>query len=167
MENVFYFNQKDFTGRILDRSLHAKLCLTMCIDFIYNKRQNLSCDFLFFSKAYQFSSRQRAFAYGAQCGKIKDAVLAPNGKINSVLKAFIPAPLTRSKTLPYLLRKGDYLITVLNIDDTGHTIALHNQEDPELFDPNKGLFTLEYLWELTDFINQQYHNKGIYIYKCL
>ncbi|EIO6662467.1 hypothetical protein LQ294_001464, partial [Escherichia coli] len=148
METVFYFNQKDFTSRILDGDLHAKLCLTMCIDYIYNRRNNLVCDFLFFTKAYQFSSRQRAFSYGTQCGKIKDAVLTPNGKINSVLNAFIPPPLTKSKTIPYLLTKGDYFITVLNIDDTGHTLALHNQDEPELFDPNKGLFILEYLWEL-------------------
>lgn len=167
METVFYFNQKHFTPSILDRDLHTKLCLTMCIDFIYNKRKGITCDFLFFSKVYQFSSRQRAFAYGAQCGKIKDAVLSPNGKLNSLLKAFISAPLNRTRTIPHLLGKGDYLITILSIDETGHTIALCNKNDIELFDSNKGLFILEHLAELTSYINDNYLNKGIYIYKCL
>lgn len=167
MEPQFYFNQFKFITKILDRDLHKGLCLTMCIDFIYNKRNNLQCDFLYFSQIYKFASRQRALDFGVTSGKIKDAALIPNGKVDLQFKKFISYPLNYTKMASALLNKDDYIITIFNSDDSGHCIAFRNRNKMELFDPNNGMFVLDFMSELISFINTRYQNKGVYIYKCL
>jgi hypothetical protein len=167
MNAIFYFNQFKFMNKILDRELHKGLCLTMCIDFIYNKKNRLPCNLIYFSQGYRFASRQRALSYGVEGGKIRDAVLFPDRKLKSRFKSYVPSPISNTKIASCVFAKGDYLINIYNIDNTGHAIALRNHDSIELFDPNKGLFALEYISELTPYINNHYLNKGIYIYEYL
>lgn len=151
----------------MDRELHKGVCLTMCIDYIHNKRNNLPCDFIFFTKTYKFTSRQRALSYGTTSGKINDAVLSPNGKFKTRFNLFLPTPLSHAKITSCLLNKGDYIITIYGINGAGHSIALCNNKKIKLFDPNKGLFVLDYISELVFYINKNYGIQSIYIYKCL
>ena len=89
----FHLNQMKFIGsRILDVSLHKGGCLSMCIDFIDRRRKKLPCNFIYFSQLYRFASYQRALSYGAEAGKIQDAVLSPNGRFRICLLYTSPSP---------------------------------------------------------------------------
>ncbi|MCV5682639.1 hypothetical protein OFN25_33420, partial [Escherichia coli] len=67
-------------SKILDVSLHKRLCLSICIDFIDRRRKNLGCDFIYFSNLHNFASYQRALTWGTEAGKVQDAVLFQNGR---------------------------------------------------------------------------------------
>lgn len=83
MENTFKFSQSEFIkSQHTDRNIYNGLCFFMCIDYIYNKSNNIKCDFIFFSKTYAFSSRYRGMLFAYESGAIKDPYLIKNGKIH-------------------------------------------------------------------------------------
>lgn len=169
----FHFEQMKFIkSRILDVSLHKGVCLSMCIDFIDRRRKNLRCDFIYFSNLYKFASYQRALSYGAEAGKVQDAVLFPNGRfsIGDRKHAYLfweACP--KYEFTPTELPDGDFIINIVYYTKDCHVIALRkNPCGIEVFNPNEGLFKSEdantlkvYLQEKNKMICQY-----IYIYRC-
>lgn len=82
MENIFKFSQTEFIkSQHTDRSIYNGLCF-LCVLIIYNKLNDIKCDFIFFSKTYAFSSRYRGMLLAYESGIIKDPYLIKNGKIH-------------------------------------------------------------------------------------
>ncbi len=51
MDLIFKYKQATFLrAQQIDRNFHSGLCFIMCIDYIYNKKHNLPCDFYIFVK---------------------------------------------------------------------------------------------------------------------
>ena len=97
----FHLNQMKFIGsRILDVSLH------------------------------RFASYQRALSYGAEAGKIQDAVLSPNGRfrIGDRKHAYLfweACP--KYEFHPASLPDGEFIINVVYVHDC-HAIAIHKDK---------------------------------------
>lgn len=171
---VFHFDQRKFIrSKILDVSLHQGICLSMCIDFIDRRKKKLPCDFIYFSKLYQFSSLQRALSYGTEAGKIQDAVLFPNGrfKIEGRQNAYLfwGQGNPKYEFLPATLPHGDYIINIVFYNYSCHVIALRNNLfNIEVFDPNSGLFVLDNISDLKTYLTTKYRGicNYIYTYHC-
>ncbi len=83
----FKFSQNEFIkSQHTDRNIYNGLCFFMCVDYIYNKSNNIKCDFIFFSKTYAFSSRYRGMLLAYESGAIKNPYLIKNGKIIKKIK---------------------------------------------------------------------------------
>lgn len=55
MENIFKFSQTEFIkSQHTDRSIYNGLCFFMCIDYIYNKLNDIKCDFIFLVRHMHF-----------------------------------------------------------------------------------------------------------------
>lgn len=169
----FRFNQMKFmNSRILDVSLHKGLCLSMCIDFIDRRRKNLPCNFLYFSQLYNFASYQRALSWGAEAGKVQDAVLFPNRRfwVGDRKPAYLFwEKFPKYEFNPRELPDGDFIINIVYYTNDCHAIALRKKQcGIEVFNPNEGLFKSENINDLKIYLQEKNKNicQYIYIYRC-
>jgi hypothetical protein len=170
---VFRFDQMKFIDtRILDVSLHKGVCLSMCIDYIDRRKKQLPFDFIYCSNLYRFASYQRALSYGAEAGKIPDAVLFPNGRFRVPGRQYAYLfweECPKYEFNPEQLSDGDYIINVVYSQDC-HAIGLRKYPGGiEVFDPNEGLFISESANTLKLYLQDRNKNisRYIYIYRCL
>ena len=168
----FHLDQMKFIdSRILDVSLHKGVCLSMCIDFIDRLRKKLPCNFIYFSQLYRFASYQRALSYGAEAGKIQDAVLSPNGRFRILDRKhayLFWEACPKYEFNPASLPDGEFIINVVYVNDC-HAIAIHKDKcGIEVFDPNEGLFKSEDVNTLKLYLQEKNKNicRYIYIYRC-
>ncbi|HAM2749825.1 TPA: hypothetical protein IBD86_005153, partial [Escherichia coli] len=158
MENIFKFSQTEFIkSQHTDRSIYNGLCFFMCIDYIYNKLNDIKCDFIFFSKTYAFSSRYRGMLLAYESGTIKDPYLIKNGKIHlkKIKGGVNPVEL-------YNIKDDSYIINLsLSNGTMSHTTAfIKNGRHSLFFDPNFGEYLVGNKMELINFLKQKY--KGYY-----
>ena len=129
----------------------------MCIDYIYNKLNNIKCDFIFFSKTYAFSSRYRGMLLAYESGAIKDPYLIKNGKIHlkKIKESVNPVEI-------YNIKDDSYVINLsLSNGKMSHATAfIKNGRHSLFFDPNFGEYIVENKMELISFLKQKY--KGYY-----
>ncbi|HBA5214998.1 TPA: hypothetical protein J4Z61_004376 [Escherichia coli] len=162
MDLIFKYKQATFLrAQQIDRNFHSGLCFIMCIDYIYNKKHNLPCDFLYFCKTWQFTSRHRALLYLYQSGKYSgDPYLMKNGKLTLkyLRKADHPIEI-------YLLTQGCYIINIsLDQGTKAHAVAYIKKIGETLFfDPNHGEYNIKNKLNLLDFLKREYSTRVDYI----
>ncbi|EES4110886.1 hypothetical protein WKP56_004605 [Escherichia coli] len=158
MENIFKFSQNEFIkSQHTDRNIYNGLCFFMCVDYIYNKSNNIKCDFIFFSKTYAFSSRYRGMLLAYESGAIKDPYLIKNGKIHlkKIKESVNPVEI-------YNIKDDSYVINLsLSNGKMSHATAfIKNGRHSLFFDPNFGEYIVENKMELISFLKLKY--KGYY-----
>ncbi|EGO9689674.1 hypothetical protein CXZ60_005098, partial [Escherichia coli] len=146
MENIFKFSQSEFIkSQHTDRNIYNGLCFFMCVDYIYNKSNNIKCDFIFFSKTYAFSSRYRGMLLAYESGAIKDPYLIKNGKIHlkKIKESVNPVEI-------YNIKDDSYVINLsLSNGKMSHATAfIKNGRHSLFFDPNFGEYIVENKMEL-------------------
>ncbi|HAU9463476.1 TPA: hypothetical protein JEY55_005166, partial [Escherichia coli] len=128
-----------------------------CVLIIYNKSNNIKCDFIFFSKTYAFSSRYRGMLLAYESGAIKDPYLIKNGKIHlkKIKESVNPVEI-------YNIKDDSYVINLsLSNGKMSHATAfIKNGRHSLFFDPNFGEYIVENKMELISFLKQKY--KGYY-----
>ncbi|ANO92583.1 YopT-type cysteine protease domain-containing protein [Escherichia coli] len=129
----------------------------LCVLIIYNKSNNIKCDFIFFSKTYAFSSRYRGMLLAYESGAIKDPYLIKNGKIHlkKIKESVNPVEI-------YNIKDDSYVINLsLSNGKMSHATAfIKNGRHSLFFDPNFGEYIVENKMELISFLKQKY--KGYY-----